>query len=60
MPTTATAELYFIAGAFVLILLICTVTVYVFFRQLRRERPGGNKTDSAASVRDPDGGGEEE
>ncbi|REJ78394.1 MAG: hypothetical protein DWQ47_02760 [Acidobacteria bacterium] len=38
MPTTETAELYFIAGAFVLILIICGVATYVFFRQLRREK----------------------
>lgn len=37
MPTTATAELYFIAGAFVLIILICVVSVYVFVRQYKRE-----------------------
>lgn len=38
MPTTETAELYFIAGAFVLILVICAVATYVFFRQLKREK----------------------
>jgi len=38
MPTTETSELYFIAGAFVLILVICAVSVFVFFRQLKREK----------------------
>ena len=37
MPTSATAELYFIAGAMVLIFIICAVAVYIFFRQLKRE-----------------------
>ena len=38
MPTTSTAELYFIAGAFVLIIVICVVAVYVFIRQYKREK----------------------
>ena len=49
MPTTPTAELYFIAGAFVLILLICTVTVYVFFRQLKREKSSNEGTSADRS-----------
>lgn len=39
MPTTETAEFYFIAGAFVLILIVCAVATFVFFRQLKREKP---------------------
>jgi len=49
MPTTATAELYFIAGAFVLILVICTVTVFFFFRQMKREKKGGTRPGPDAS-----------
>ncbi|QYO65346.1 hypothetical protein [Leptolyngbya sp. 7M] len=37
MPGSADAELYFIVGMMVLILIICGVAVYVFFRQYRKE-----------------------
>ncbi len=36
MPS-AQAEIYFIAAMMFLILVICTVAVYVFFRQYRKE-----------------------
>lgn len=59
MPTTETAEFYFIAGAFVLILIVCAAATYIFFRQLRRERdqPGTDRTESRTQ---PDASSEEE
>lgn len=53
MPTTATAELYFIAGAFVLIILICVVSVYVFVRQYKREMAKkNNPVEKPAATKD--------
>ncbi|MCO6509422.1 MAG: hypothetical protein J5I65_01395 [Aridibacter famidurans] len=51
MPTTETAEFYFIAGAFVLILIVCAAATYIFFRQLRRERdrPEANGPESGTA-----------
>lgn len=37
MPGSADAELYFIVGMMILILIISGVAVYVFFRQYRKE-----------------------
>jgi hypothetical protein len=48
MPTTATAEIYFIAGAFVLIIAICAVSVYVFFRQYKREMTQNKRSERPA------------
>jgi hypothetical protein len=50
MPTTATAELYFIAGAFVLIIAICVVSVYVFIRQYKREKGKQEEPEVRASA----------
>ena len=37
MPGASTAEVYFIAAMMVLILILCTVSVYIFVRQYRKE-----------------------
>ena len=37
MPYSATAEVYFIAGMFVLILIVCSATVYFFFKTYKKE-----------------------
>jgi uncharacterized protein YpmB len=58
MPTTSTAELYFIAGAFVLIIVICVVAVYVFVRQYKREKSQQERGENRSSV--GTGGKEEE
>jgi hypothetical protein len=54
MSTTATAEVYFIGAMMILILVICVVTVYFFFRQYRKEmrdrktpRVGSEQTGSS-------------
>lgn len=38
MSNAGTAEVYFIAAMFILIFIICGVTVYFFFRTLKREK----------------------
>ena len=38
MPDFAIAEAYFIGAMMILILVICSVAVYFFFRQLKREK----------------------
>ncbi len=38
MPNTETAEIYFIAAMFVLILIISTVSLYFFFKTYNREK----------------------
>jgi uncharacterized protein YpmB len=38
MPNSATAELYFIASMMILILVVCGVACYFFFKTFRRER----------------------
>jgi predicted membrane protein len=43
MPNSATAELYFIAAMFLLILLICAVSLYVFFRTYNIEKKAKQK-----------------
>ena len=37
MPNIATAEIYFISLMMILILVICTVATFFFFRQYKRE-----------------------
>lgn len=37
MPTTSRAEIYFIAAMMFLILVLCTVSVYIFFKTYRKE-----------------------
>jgi cytochrome bd-type quinol oxidase subunit 1 len=38
MTNTELGELYFIAAMMVLITILCVVSVYIFFRQLKREK----------------------
>jgi cbb3-type cytochrome oxidase subunit 3 len=38
MPNSGLAEIYFIAAMFVLILIVCSVAVYFFFRTYNREK----------------------
>lgn len=38
MPNGAIAEVYFIAAMMILICVICAAAVFVFFRQLKREK----------------------
>ena len=38
MPTASLAELYFIGAMMILILIVCAVSVFFFFRQLKREK----------------------
>lgn len=38
MPQSSLAEFYFIAIMMVLILILCTVATYIFFRQYNREK----------------------
>ncbi|HUF03928.1 MAG TPA: hypothetical protein VMM38_07110 [Aridibacter sp.] len=59
MPTTETAEFYFIAGAFVLILIVCAVAAYVFFRQLKREKSNTPADEPRNKDRDNASGEEE-
>ncbi len=43
MQNSETAELYFIAAMFVLILIISAVAVYVFFRTYKKEKTAKQK-----------------
>lgn len=43
MPNTGRAEIYFITAMMILILIICTVTVYFFIRQYNLEKGKGSK-----------------
>jgi H+/gluconate symporter-like permease len=38
MTNTELAELYFIGAMMIVILILCVVSVYIFFRQLKREK----------------------
>jgi hypothetical protein len=38
MPFISLAEAYFIGAMMILILIICAVAVFIFFRQLKREK----------------------
>lgn len=38
MPNSSTAEIYFIAGMFVLIIMICVPATYFFFRTYKKEQ----------------------
>jgi cytochrome bd-type quinol oxidase subunit 1 len=38
MSNTELGELYFIAAMMILITILCVVSVYIFFRQLKREK----------------------
>jgi hypothetical protein len=38
MPNSGLAEIYFIAGMMVLILIVCAATVYFFFRTYAKEK----------------------
>ena len=60
MPETGRAELYFIAAMMVLILVICAVAVYFFFKTYKKEmkekearkaetRPVGSVADTSES-----------
>ncbi|MEZ5307650.1 MAG: hypothetical protein R2684_10950 [Pyrinomonadaceae bacterium] len=50
MAETSLAEIYFIAGMMVVILIICIAATYIFIRQYRREkaRGGSQTTDNQA------------
>ncbi len=43
MTNSAYAELYFIAGMFVLIFIICAVAVYYFFKTYKKEQADKKK-----------------
>jgi H+/gluconate symporter-like permease len=38
MSNTELAEFYFIGAMMIVILILCVVSVYIFFRQLKREK----------------------
>lgn len=38
MPNSGLAEIYFIAGMMVLILIVCAVAVYAFFKTYAKEK----------------------
>jgi Ca2+/Na+ antiporter len=38
MTNTELGELYFITAMMIVILILCVVSVYIFFRQLKREK----------------------
>jgi heme/copper-type cytochrome/quinol oxidase subunit 2 len=38
MSNSAWAEIYFMTAMMILILILCVVSVYIFFRQLKREK----------------------
>lgn len=43
MPDFSIAEAYFIVAMMILILIVCAAAVFVFFRQLKRERNNAEK-----------------
>ncbi len=53
MSDSSIAELYFIIGMMVLILIICVAATYIFFRQYKRERPNTDESDTSAESKSP-------
>lgn len=43
MPNASQAEIYFIAGMFLLIIVISTAAIYFFFRTYKREKTDRQK-----------------
>jgi hypothetical protein len=53
MPNSGLAEIYFIAAMFILIFLICGVSVFFFFRTLKREKQEKEAAKRGKSIRHP-------
>ncbi|MBX3299410.1 MAG: hypothetical protein KF736_08095 [Acidobacteria bacterium] len=65
MPGIARSEIYFIAAMMTLILVVCVVAVYAFFRTYRREmaakrRRMAERDAAAQSANDPESGDPEQ
>jgi flagellar basal body-associated protein FliL len=45
------AEVYFIAAMMILIMILCVAAVYIFFRQLKREKGEREKFTSPKKVK---------
>ncbi|MBS1792548.1 MAG: hypothetical protein JSS81_01770 [Acidobacteria bacterium] len=55
MPNSGLAEIYFIAGMMVVILIVCSVTVYFFFKTYKKEMREREKQKTEAKRKTPDG-----
>ena len=53
MSSTAAAEIYFIGAMMILILVICSVTMFLFIRQYRREVKSKDRRDVKVEQADP-------